>query len=78
MTCREADALVGDYLDELLPPLTRGRVARHLGACAPCRRNILTYADTIDLVRTAFDEPPPMGETETRALVSALAVAVAH
>jgi len=78
MTCREADALLADYLDDLLPPLARRRVARHLRTCRPCRRNTLTYADTIDLVRTAFDEPAAMHEPETHALLAALSAASAH
>ncbi len=70
MTCREADALVADHLDDLLPPLARRRLARHLWACPACRENVLTYAGTVDLARAAFDDPPPMADAEMRALAS--------
>jgi len=73
MTCREADALLADYLDDLLPPLSRQRFARHLGACRWCRRNARTYADTVDLTRAAFDEPPPLGDADSHPLVAAIA-----
>lgn len=77
MTCRETDARLADYLDDLLPPLARQRFARHLGACRCCRWNVLTYADTVDLTRAAFDEPPALGDADARALVAALATAIA-
>lgn len=78
MTCREADARLADYLDDLLPPLARRRFAQHLGVCPACRRNALMYADTVELVRSAFVDPPPMAEVETRALLTVLSAATAH
>lgn len=49
MTCREAIALLADYLDRELTLDTVALIDQHLTACAPCRAYLATYRRTRDL-----------------------------
>ena len=53
MTCREAIALMLDYLDSALEPPTLERLEAHFAACAPCRAYLATYRKTKELAASA-------------------------
>ena len=49
MTCKEAIAKLGEYLDRELTPEALKRLEAHLKTCAPCRAYLATYRKTKDL-----------------------------
>ena len=49
MTCREAIALLADYLDRELTPEHITRIEQHLAICEPCRAYFATYERTQEL-----------------------------
>lgn len=46
MTCQEAIAILGDYLESLCGPDLVAELERHLEQCAPCRAYLNTYQAT--------------------------------
>ncbi len=52
MTCREAIALLGDYLDAILGEETLRALEDHLRDCAPCVAYLNTYRRTRDVTAT--------------------------
>lgn len=52
MTCREAIALLGDFLDAALGEETLGALEDHLRDCAPCVAYLNTYRRTRDVTAT--------------------------
>ena len=50
MTCREAIAVLADYLEAVLPPEALARFDAHLARCPECRAYLATYRATRDLV----------------------------
>jgi predicted anti-sigma-YlaC factor YlaD len=49
MTCKDAIALLGDYLESALTDDALAQLEAHLGECAPCRAYLSTYRRTRDL-----------------------------
>jgi anti-sigma factor RsiW len=62
VTCRDAIAVLGDFLAKELGPKARARLALHLAACKPCRAYLRTYGKTTRLARRAgaVDMPEEM------------------
>jgi hypothetical protein len=50
LTCREAIAILGDYLEQTLDTGSVSRLEGHLGECAECTAYLTTYMRTRDLV----------------------------
>jgi|RhiMetdeSRZDD1v2_1073273.scaffolds.fasta_scaffold1145117_2 anti-sigma factor RsiW len=50
MTCQEAIAKLGEYLDAELTPVVLQQIDAHLEICAPCRAYLATYRKTTELV----------------------------
>lgn len=59
MTCRDAIALLGDFLGKELGPKDRARLALHLAGCRPCRAYLRTYRKTAGLAARAADAEMP-------------------
>ena len=64
MTCREAIAVLADYLDRELTPEVIARIEEHLAACAPCRAYFATYERTRELAAKAQRVDLPAGMKE--------------
>jgi anti-sigma factor RsiW len=62
MTCRDAIAILGDFLAGELGPAARARLALHLAGCRPCRAYLRTYRKTVRLTRrgAAVEMPDEM------------------
>lgn len=74
MTCKEAIALMLDYLDAALEPLTLERLEAHFSECAPCRAYLATYRKTRELAAEAnrVEMPDEMKERLRRFLLAQL------
>jgi predicted anti-sigma-YlaC factor YlaD len=59
VTCRDAIALLADYLEMALTPETLADLERHLRDCAPCRAYLATYRKTTTLAAEAQRIPMP-------------------
>ena len=60
MTCREAIAILDDYLESALTPDVLEKLEEHLRVCAPCRAYLATYERTAQLAAKANRvEMPP-------------------
>jgi predicted anti-sigma-YlaC factor YlaD len=53
MTCREAIAVLGDYLEDVLSGELLVELEAHLRDCAPCRAYLATYRKTRALAADA-------------------------
>jgi predicted anti-sigma-YlaC factor YlaD len=64
MTCREAIALMGDYLESLLNDEALAELEAHFRDCAPCRAYFNTYRRTRDVAGSEgrVEMPPEMKE----------------
>ena len=73
MTCREAIALLADYLDRELMPEHIARIEEHLVICAPCRAYFATYDKTRELAAKVqrIEMPAGMKERLRRLLLDA-------
>lgn len=62
MTCKDAVALLADFLDQTLPAEAGADLEAHLEDCPPCRAYLRTYARTRGLVADAgrVDMPPEL------------------
>jgi anti-sigma factor RsiW len=49
MTCRDAIAIMGDYLESLLSDEALAELEAHFQDCAPCRAYFATYRRTRDV-----------------------------
>lgn len=56
MTCEEARELVGPYVDDDLPEVTRIRLQRHLLHCQPCAHDAETLRITREHLREQAGE----------------------
>lgn len=74
MTCKEAIALMLDYLDSALEPPTLERLESHFSECAPCRAYLATYRKTKELAAEAnrVEMPEEMKERLRRFLLAQL------
>ncbi len=50
LVCREAVALMTDYLDDALPERDRARLEAHLADCPHCSEYLVQLRTTIDLL----------------------------
>jgi anti-sigma factor RsiW len=46
VTCRDAVAILADYLEQSLAAEAAAELERHLSDCAPCRAYLATYTKT--------------------------------
>jgi anti-sigma factor RsiW len=46
MTCRDAIAVLADYVDGAMPAELSAELERHLAGCDPCRAYLATYRKT--------------------------------
>lgn len=53
MTCKDAIAIVADYLESTLSPELVEKLEEHLRDCAPCRAYLATYRKTKSLAADA-------------------------
>ncbi len=67
LRCRELVDLIGDYLDDALPPARRAAIDGHLEGCAACRAYLDQLRQTTGLVERLCDEPLP-AELESQLL----------
>ena len=59
LVCRQAVALVGDYLEGALPPADAARLEAHLAECPHCSEYLAQLRVTIDaLGRAALEDLP--------------------
>ena len=70
MTCKDAIALLSDYLDALCGPELVSQLEEHLRDCAPCRAYLATFRRTRELTRSAGQvEMPPEMKSRLRAFL---------
>ena len=53
MTCKDAIAILADYLESTLSPELMEKLEEHLRDCAPCRAYLATYRKTKSLAADA-------------------------
>ena len=53
MTCKDAIAVLADYLESALSPELVAKLEEHLRECAPCRAYLATYRKTKSLAADA-------------------------
>lgn len=53
MTCKDAIAILADYLESTLSPELVEEIEEHLRDCAPCRAYLATYRETKSLAAEA-------------------------
>lgn len=56
LACRDAIALMTDYVEGVLPPRRRARLERHLAGCDGCEEYLRQLRATIDLLGNAQPE----------------------
>ncbi len=67
MTCRDAIAVLADYLEHALDPDVVQALESHLAGCEPCRAYLATYRKTRALgARAARVEMPDEMKTRLR------------
>jgi anti-sigma factor RsiW len=59
MNCKAAIDVMGDALEEALPPTLRTAFEGHMAACPPCRN----YLENLRLTRMALQQLPRQGAT---------------
>lgn len=67
LVCRDAVALMTDYLDDTLTPDDRARLETHLAACHHCSEYLAQLRVTIDVLGRA--EPEALSEEALDELV---------
>ena len=67
LVCREAIAMVADYLDDALPSRDRARLERHLADCPHCREYVAQLEATI--AATGLIEPEDLPDEVVDELV---------
>lgn len=74
MTCRDAIAVIADFLDRTLPPSAAEELEAHLADCEACRAYLNTYGRTRGLVGEAghVEMPAEMRERLRRFLLDQL------
>jgi anti-sigma factor RsiW len=53
VTCKDAIAIMADYLESALSPELVEKLEEHLRDCAPCRAYLATYRETKSLAADA-------------------------
>ena len=70
VSCETLVELLGDYVDQRLPPDERASVDAHLAACGPCTDLLRDYLALPELVRKMTDAEVPAGvESRLRRLL---------
>lgn len=64
LTCREAIALLTDYVEDALPAGERRRVEAHLATCDGCTTYLEQVRETIRLTGMLTEEQIPDGEKQ--------------
>lgn len=59
ITCAEAIAFLGDYVDGAIPPDVSRHLLEHLGVCPPCLQYLETYQATPRVARAALSKEMP-------------------
>ena len=59
MTCKDAIAVLGDFIEEILSPEAGRELEAHLRDCKPCRAYLNTYRKTRGLVGRAGQAEMP-------------------
>lgn len=74
MTCKEALALLGDFLEQALSPEAGRALETHLRDCEPCRAYLNTYDRTRTVAAGAgrIEMPPEMRARLRRFLLDQL------
>jgi len=73
LTCQQLIDFVMSYLDNELPAGQRAEFDRHMAACPSCVDYLKTYEKTVQLTKTACDDPVPAEVPES--LVQAILAA---
>ena len=75
MTCRDAIAVLADFLEHTLSPELLASFEAHLADCVPCRAYLATYRKTVALTGRAegIEMPPEMRARLRSLLLDALA-----
>jgi anti-sigma factor RsiW len=68
LVCREAVAMVADYLDDALPPRDHARLEHHLADCPHCREYVDQLRATI--AATGRIEPEELPDDMVEELVA--------
>ena len=69
--CRQATALVMEYLNDELDQGVRAAFETHLDHCQDCRAFLATYKQTVEAAHTLqYDEMPPGLQDEALATLS--------
>ncbi len=62
--CADVETLLGEYVENSLPPTLRARIDAHVADCGECRVLKASYEKTIELARGLADRPVPSGVSE--------------
>ena len=73
LTCQQLIDFIMSYLDNELPDDQRAEFDRHMAACPSCVDYLTTYEKTVQLTKTAADDPVPAEVPES--LVQAILAA---
>ena len=73
LTCQQLIDFIMSYLDNELPDDQRAEFDRHMAACPSCVDYLETYEKTVQLTKTAADDPVPAEVPES--LVQAILAA---
>ena len=57
--CQDIQTFLVNYLDGALPVADSMLFRLHVLFCAPCRRYMSRYNDSVELARYILDDPPP-------------------
>jgi anti-sigma factor RsiW len=74
MTCRDAIAVLADFVDGVMPAALAAELERHLAGCEPCRAYLATYRKTraLGAVAGRVDMPVEMRARLRRFLADSL------
>ena len=59
MTCRDVQAMSGNYVDGELPEELGDRIQRHLLRCAECREDVDSQKRAIEILKASNASPTP-------------------
>ncbi len=57
--CQDVQSFLVNFLDGVLPVADSMIFRLHVLLCAPCRRYMNRYNDSVELARNILDDPPP-------------------
>lgn len=56
VNCKECVALLLEYLDDTLDPVTKKKLDEHMAACPPCLNFLKTYKSSSEMSRRLRDQ----------------------